>query len=97
MGFFLTIAGVCWLIGVYFDCKASWPTIEQDGDAWVIRLGNRFVDVEFMYASQGRAFRLISGRDRLNYRYCKFNSKEAAELYFKHVCDYAAEGKFRKI
>lgn len=97
MGFFLTIAGVCWLIGVYFNCKASWPIIEQDGDAWVIRVGNRFVDVEFMYTYPARFLRLVSGRDNLEYKCCKLYTKNGADLYFKHVCNFAAEGKFRKI
>ena len=93
MEFFISIAVVCWLVCVYFNCKVWQPAIEQDGDAWVIRVGNRFVNYDRMRSHLGKYLVLISGLNVLDYPYCKFESKEQAELFFKHVCNYTAEGK----
>ena len=95
MVFILSIAAICWLIGVYFNCKVWRPIIEQDGDAWVIRIGNRFVDYDRMYNHPSKDLVLVSGHNVLDYSSCKIFSKERAELFFKHVCDYTAEGKVR--
>lgn len=95
MEILMSISAACWLIGVYFSCKVCWPIIEQDGAFWVIRVGSRFVDQERMRSRLGKYLVLISGLNVLDYPYCKFESKEQAELYFKHVCNYTAEGKVR--
>lgn len=95
MVFILSIAVACWLIGVYFNYKVWRPIIEQDGAFWVIRVGNRFVDQDRMRSRLGKYLVLISGLNVLDYPYCKFESKEQAELYFKHVCNYTTEGKVR--
>lgn len=98
MEVFMAIAMLCFAIALYFDFHSLQPVIEQDGNYWVIRVeGKYFVDQDRMHRfSLTRKLHLYTGSDYLNYHYCKFESKEDAELYFEHVCDYVTGAKYIK-
>lgn len=97
MEYLVQLAMICFAISIYFKFQELKPIVEQDGAFWVIRIdGEYFVDAVELVLHPKKNLILYSGRSA-SYERCRFPSKEAAELYFNHVCNYAAEGKIAKI
>lgn len=92
MTFFMTLAMILWGISLYFKFETYNPTIESDGKYWVIRVGDKFVDYEYIRISP-MLYVLLWNGDSAAYVDCRFPSLEEAKLYFKHVCNYTTEGK----
>lgn len=93
MEYLIQLAILCFAVSIYYKFQGLDPIIEQDGKYWVIRVNaNYFVDADELLRSPNADLIVWEGKSVL-YLYCRFPSKEVADLYFKHVCDYAAEGK----